>query len=78
MTGGAFVGSLEAEVIAVVSARGGKHGFVYKSRHRAYRALRKQGMSKGKAARISNAGVSFAGRSAMARKAAKTRRRRGH
>jgi hypothetical protein len=61
----------------MVSARGGKYGFVYRSRQKAYRALRKQGMSKSKAARISNAGRAFPGRSAMARKAAKTRKARG-
>lgn len=60
----------------MVSARGGKYGFVYRSRHSAYRALRKRGASKSKAARIANAGVTRAGRSVMARKAAATRRRR--
>lgn len=69
---------MSVEVVDVVSARGGKYGFVYTSRHKAYRALRKQGMTKSKAARISNAGRSFAGRSRMAKKAARTRRRRGH
>jgi hypothetical protein len=59
----------------MVSARGGKHGFVYKSRHNVYRALRRQGMTK--AAKISNAGRTHAQRSAMSRKAARTRRRRG-
>ena len=52
----------------LVSSRGGKYGFVYRSRFRAYRALRRKGMSKSKAARISNAGRTFAGRSRMARK----------
>jgi hypothetical protein len=61
----------------VVSARGGKYGFVYPSRHRAYRALRKRGKSKSYAAAISNKGRTFAGRSQMARKAARTRKRRG-
>jgi hypothetical protein len=61
----------------MVSARGGKHGFVYKSRHNVYRALRRQGMTKTKAAKISNAGRTHAQRSAMSRKAARTRRRRG-
>lgn len=60
----------------MVSSRGGKYGFVYKSRHRAYRAIRKQGASKSKAARIANAGVTKAGRKVMARKAAATRKRR--
>lgn len=61
----------------MVSARGGRAGFVYRSRHRAYRALRRQGMSKSKAARISNAGRYFAGRSRMAHRGAKTRKARG-
>lgn len=60
----------------MVSARGGRHGYVVASRHKAYRRLRSKGMSKSKAARISNAGRTFAGRSRMARKAARTRRRR--
>lgn len=60
----------------MVSSRGGKYGFVYKSRHRAYRAIRKQGASKSKAARIANAGVTKTGRKVMARKAAATRKRR--
>jgi len=60
----------------MVSARGGRYGFVYRSRHSAYRAIRGKGSSKTKAAKISNAGRTFAQRSAMARKAAKTRRRR--
>jgi uncharacterized protein (DUF302 family) len=43
----------------------------------AYEALRAQGMSKKKAAKIANAGKTKAGRSAMAKKAARTRGRRG-
>lgn len=42
-----------------------------------YRALRRKGMAKSKAARISNEGVRRSGRSLMARKAANTRRRHG-
>lgn len=62
----------------MVSSRGGRWGFVYRSRHRAYRGMRrKRGMTKSKAARISNAGLTRAQRSRMARKAARTRRRRG-
>lgn len=61
----------------MVSARGGRFGFVYRSRFSTYRALRRQGMSKSKAARISNEGATRAGRSLMARKAAKTRQMRG-
>ena len=60
-----------------VSARGGKYGFVYRSRHKAYRGMAKRGLSKQSRARIANAGRTHAQRSAMARKAARTRRRRG-
>lgn len=59
----------------MVSDRGGRHGFVYRSRHNTYRALRRKGASKTKAARISNAGRTFAARSRMARKGWRTRRR---
>lgn len=38
-----------------VSSRGGKHGFVYRSQHDRYRALRRKGYSKKKSARIANA-----------------------
>lgn len=61
----------------MVSSRGGRAGFVYRSRFSVYRALRRKGASKSKAARISNAGRSFPQRSAMARKAAKTRQAKG-
>lgn len=61
----------------MVSARGGKWGFVYRSRQDVYRALRRQGASKSKAARIANEGQTRAGRSAMARKAARTRSAKG-
>ena len=61
----------------MVSARGGRYGFVYASRQSAYRALRKQGVSKAKAARISNEGKTHAARSVMARKAARTRAAKG-
>ena len=37
-----------------VSSRGGKHGFVYRSQHDRYRALRRKGYSKSKSARIAN------------------------
>lgn len=60
-----------------VSDRGGRHGFVYRSRQDVYRALRRQGKTPAVAAAIANAGRSRAGRSAMARRAANTRRRRG-
>ena len=61
----------------MVSSRGGKYGFVYKNRQNVYRALRRQGMSKSKAAQIANAGRTHGQRSIMARKAAKTRKARG-
>jgi hypothetical protein len=54
----------------MVSDRGGRYGFVYRSRQNVYRALRRKGMSKTKAARISNAGRTRAARSRMARKGA--------
>lgn len=60
----------------MVSARGGRHGYVVATRHRAYRALRRKGISKSMAAAISNKGRTRAGRSAMAKRAARTRRAR--
>jgi hypothetical protein len=61
----------------MVSSRGGRWGFVYPTRQKAYRALRKQGMSKSRAAQISNEGRTHAGRSLMARRAARTRQAKG-
>lgn len=61
----------------MVSSRGGKYGFVYKSRQSVYRALRRQGKSKTAAAKISNAGRTHVERSAMSRKGARTRKARG-
>lgn len=61
----------------MVSARGGEYGYVARSRHDAYRALRRKGKSKSAAARIANAGRTKIGRKVMARKAASTRKRRG-
>jgi hypothetical protein len=61
----------------MVSDRGGRAGFVYRARQDVYRALRRKGASKSKAARISNAGRTFPQRSRMGRKAAKTRQARG-
>jgi hypothetical protein len=58
----------------MVSDRGGKFGFVYKSRQDVYRKLVSKGMSQEKAARIANKGVSAAGRHSMAKKAARTRK----
>jgi hypothetical protein len=60
----------------MVSARGGRHGYVVRSRHRVYRALRRKGKTKRSAARIANAGRTRVARSRMARKAARTRKRR--
>lgn len=60
----------------MVSAKGGRAGYVVRSRWDAYRALRKKGASKSKAARIANEGKTSAGRKAMAKKASATRRRR--
>jgi hypothetical protein len=64
------------EVIPMVSSAGGKKGYVAPNRHRAYKALRRKGASKSKAARIANAGRTKGSRKAMARKAARTRRGR--
>jgi hypothetical protein len=61
----------------MVSSRGGKYGYVAPTRQRVYKALRRQGASKSKAARIANAGVLRAGRHRMAVKAARTRQARG-
>lgn len=60
----------------MVSARGGRFGYVVRSRHDAYRALRRKGKSKKVAAMIANAGRTAAGRKVMARKAARNRRKR--
>lgn len=61
----------------MVSAKGGKHGFVYRNRHKAYRGIRKKGKTKTTFAKIANAGRTHAQRVRMARKAARTRKRRG-
>jgi hypothetical protein len=50
-----------------------KHGNIPTSRSKAYEALRSHGLSKEMAARIAWKGVTFSGRSSMAKKAAKTR-----
>lgn len=60
----------------MVSDKGGKYGYVVKSRQDVYRALRRQGKSATVAAKIANAGRSKVGRSRMAKKAARTRKRR--
>lgn len=46
-------------------------------RRHAYESMRARGMSKKKAARIANAGKTRVGRSRMAKKAARTRKRHG-
>lgn len=50
---------------------------MYPQRQDVYRALRRQGMSKTKAARIANGGRTHVQRSRMAKKAARTRKTRG-
>lgn len=58
--------------------RGGKRkGYIRPGGRKQYDGLRARGMSKKKAARITNAGPTHAKRSSMARKAARTRKRRG-
>lgn len=47
------------------------------NRQRVYEALKRRGMSKKRAARIANAGKTKLGRHLMAKKAARTRSRRG-
>jgi hypothetical protein len=61
----------------MVSARGGKYGFVYRERQATYLALRRHGKSKSEAARISNGGRTHIQRSRMSRQGAMTRRTRG-
>lgn len=48
---------------------------IAKNRRGAYEAMRKRGMSKTLAAKIANAGKTKAGRSRMAKKAARSRKR---
>lgn len=61
----------------MVSDRGGKYGYVPKSRQDVYRALRRKGKSKKVAAKIANAGRTHLQRSAMAKRGAAHRRARG-
>lgn len=51
---------------------------IAKNRQNVYEALKRRGMSKRKAAKIANAGKTKVGRHRMAKKAARTRSRRGH
>lgn len=60
----------------MVSAAGGKKGYVYPNRQKAYRGIRKRGESKPEAAAIANAGRTHAQRVRMAKKAWRTRKRR--
>lgn len=61
----------------MVSDKGGRFGFVTKTRQDVYRALRRKGLPKKVSAMISNRGDTKPERSAMAKKAARTRKRRG-
>lgn len=61
----------------MVSSKGGKAGFVFQSRQEAHKALRKRGMTKKVAAMIANRGDTHGERSTMAKKAARTRKRKG-
>lgn len=62
----------------MVSARGGKFGYVTRSRQGVYRALRnKRHLPKSVAAAIANGGRTKVGRVAMARKGAATRKAHG-
>lgn len=63
-------------MVKIVSDRGGRFGYVVKTRQDVYRALRRKGFSKKKAAAISNAGRTHVQRVAMAKRAAATRKRR--
>lgn len=56
---------------------GSKLKSITPGRRHAYESMKASGMGKAKAAKIANAGKTKAGRSSMARKAARTRRRRG-
>lgn len=58
----------------MVSDRGGKYGYVVKSRQAVYLDLIEEGKSQKTAAKIANAGRTRIGRSLMARKAASTRK----
>lgn len=52
----------------MVSDKGGRFGFVYRSVQNVYRALRRKGYSKQKSARIANSKVSGGGRKFGGRK----------
>jgi hypothetical protein len=61
----------------MVSDKGGKAGFVFKTRQAVYLALRREGKSKKVAAKIANGGRTHIQRVAMAKKAVQTRKGRG-
>jgi hypothetical protein len=58
-------------------AKSKRKGYIAPGRKDVYKALRRHGHTKTSAAKISNAGITHVERSAMARKAARTRKRRG-
>lgn len=53
-----------------------RKGFVYPSRERAYRGIRRDGETRHESAAIANAGKTHAQRVRMAKKAARTRTRK--
>lgn len=61
----------------MVSDRGGKFGYVVKSRQDVYLALVAKGLSQKEAASIANKGRTKAGRKSIARSAAASRKRGG-
>lgn len=60
----------------MVSDKGGKFGYVVKSRQDVYLALVAKGMSQKEAASIANKGRTKAGRKSMGKRAAASRRRK--
>jgi hypothetical protein len=61
----------------MVSDKGGRKGYVVRTRWKAYRGMAKTGLPKKLRAMIANAGRTHAARSRMAKKGARTRRMRG-
>jgi hypothetical protein len=62
--------------VEVVTMPGKRLNSITPGRRHAYERMKASGMSKTKAAKIANAGRTHAARSRMARKAARTRKRR--
>ena len=60
----------------MVSARGGRYGYVAVGRQDVYRALRRHGMSRKQAAQIANASTSHVKRSIMTATGSRGRARR--